>query len=67
MPLIRETPALRQLRMTWTSYLGKYGQDDPRTVKAARELAEARAAAAEAEARRLREAANLLGVQAAAS
>lgn len=55
-----ETRAVRNLRLKWTSYIKWYGPDDSRTVKAARELAEARADVAEAEARRLREAANAM-------
>jgi hypothetical protein len=55
-----ETPAVRKLRMRRTSYLHHYGETDPRTVAVTRALAEARAAVAEAEARRLREAADLL-------
>lgn len=57
-----ETRLVRDLRLRWTSYSNHYGEHDPRTVAAARELAEARAQAAEAEARRLRALADAMAV-----
>jgi hypothetical protein len=49
-----EIQEIKRLRLTAASYAHHYGPDDPRTTAAARELAEARARIAEAEAIRLR-------------
>lgn len=57
-----ETQKIRRLRLTAESYRHHYGEDDPRTIRAARELAEARAQIAEAEAVRLRAIADEMAV-----
>ena len=44
----------RRLWLTAASRLRHYGKDDPRTIAAARELAQVRLSAAEAEVARLR-------------
>jgi hypothetical protein len=58
-----EAPAIKTRRMRWMSLVNHYGHDDPRTVAAFRELQETRADVAEADARRLRQAANLLATE----
>lgn len=57
-----ETEPVRLIRLRWTRCIKDYGRDDPRTVAAARELAEARADAAQAEATRLRRIADEMAV-----
>jgi uncharacterized membrane protein YqiK len=53
---------VKRLSLTVISRTHRYGPADPRTVKAAQELAEARADAAEAEATRLRALADAMAV-----
>jgi hypothetical protein len=53
---------VRRLALTLASRTYRYGEADPRTVQARRELAEAKAQAAEAEAARLRALADAMAV-----